>query len=196
MKRFRDMLTCRKRMLRIVLAVWFGFVLISQIDSYFHDVWITFNLKATSIGFVREPDALILTYERGLPRYFPMNRLEFEYTDSAGPIAWDSFVVKSINAGWVWDTVVVYRQVVSLRTVGTPASNASSPVTLAAIGFRHWYLTITSALLLVWVWWQSRSRYQLNACHTCGYDLRGTLAAGRAQCPECGAAVVEAASSS
>ena len=23
-------------------------------------------------------------------------------------------------------------------------------------------------------------------CHECGYDLRGTLAAGRTECPECG----------
>ena len=24
-------------------------------------------------------------------------------------------------------------------------------------------------------------------CFACGYDLRGTIAAGRSQCPECGA---------
>ena len=33
-------------------------------------------------------------------------------------------------------------------------------------------------------------RQKLNPhCHQCGYDLRGTIAAGRTQCPECGAAV-------
>ena len=28
-------------------------------------------------------------------------------------------------------------------------------------------------------------------CDHCGYDLRGTLAAGRTECPECGAKIVE-----
>lgn len=32
-------------------------------------------------------------------------------------------------------------------------------------------------------------RLEAGECMACGYDLRGTLAAGKTECPECGAAV-------
>ncbi len=57
-----------------------------------------------------------------------------------------------------------------------------------------------SSTILLWAW-ACRIRllfllrqYELqppeSTCHACGYDLRGTLAAGRKQCPECGAAIL------
>lgn len=37
--------------------------------------------------------------------------------------------------------------------------------------------------------WLTGNRLPASACPACGYDLRGTRAAGRDECPECGAAV-------
>jgi predicted RNA-binding Zn-ribbon protein involved in translation (DUF1610 family) len=37
-----------------------------------------------------------------------------------------------------------------------------------------------------WLLVMFRSRVDGGSCQRCGYDLRGTLAAGRTSCPECG----------
>ncbi len=55
-----------------------------------------------------------------------------------------------------------------------------------------------SATVLIWAfgpgifllfYWEKYRREKFQLCRTCGYDLTGTRAAGRTECPECGAAV-------
>ena len=61
---------------------------------------------------------------------------------------------------------------------------------------------VFAATVLFWAWacrvrlLFQLERYRIEAidnpeqiCYACGYDLRGTIAAERNQCPECGAAV-------
>ena len=45
----------------------------------------------------------------------------------------------------------------------------------------------TAATLLLVSVFGPRQRLPNNICQSCGYDLRGTLWAGRTECPECGA---------
>ena len=46
-----------------------------------------------------------------------------------------------------------------------------------------------------WYWYRIRQQYRQVAnpiqCDNCGYDLRGTIKAGKATCPECGHVIAE-----
>jgi len=51
----------------------------------------------------------------------------------------------------------------------------------------HWLLlcfVCTGAAISYWL--TRKTRFTPQQCQSCGYDLRGTLAAGRTVCPECG----------
>jgi ribosomal protein L34E len=52
----------------------------------------------------------------------------------------------------------------------------------------YWFgLLLVSILPALWlVHWRRRRALPEHACVKCGYDLQGTLAAGRSECPECG----------
>ena len=45
---------------------------------------------------------------------------------------------------------------------------------------------------IILLYWREKYRRQrmLPTCIECGYDLRGTISAGRSECPECGAGIV------
>ncbi|MCX5658802.1 MAG: hypothetical protein NTW19_03660 [Planctomycetota bacterium] len=69
-----------------------------------------------------------------------------------------------------------------------------------AMKFPHWAAAAPFLPLPAWwvVLWRRRRRHSRRVkdghCVGCGYDLRGTVAAGRSQCPECGVAVERPAS--
>lgn len=65
------------------------------------------------------------------------------------------------------------------------------------ITFPVWYAIAVSALLpTIWFTkWRHRRSLPKHPCAKCEYDLQGTLAAGRTECPECGAKVDEQAMS-
>lgn len=56
---------------------------------------------------------------------------------------------------------------------------------------RRWLWNGAVEALALGTWWYGhRQRRRLpDHCHTCGYNLTGTLTAGRSECPECGAAI-------
>ncbi len=47
---------------------------------------------------------------------------------------------------------------------------------------------------IILLYWREKYRHQrvLPTCIECGYDLRGTISAGRSKCPECGAKIGKA----
>ena len=55
----------------------------------------------------------------------------------------------------------------------------------------YWFLLIVFAIPpVIWLHKCIRRKSSLeHCCPNCQYDLRGTIAAGRSQCPECGAAI-------
>ena len=54
-----------------------------------------------------------------------------------------------------------------------------------------WFLTLVFAILpTLWLYRRIRQRaVSERLCPNCQYDLRGTIAGGRAECPKCGAAI-------
>lgn len=79
----------------------------------------------------------------------------------------------------------------------------SSTIPLSGGWVLHWrYVDVEVAWLspflapfpIAWLIRRNRrkSRKRRNHCAACGYDLRGTLGAGRSECPECGKAHVMA----
>ena len=49
------------------------------------------------------------------------------------------------------------------------------------------FICLSGVMPLIWtVYYIRHRRPQGDFCASCGYDLRGTLAAGRSECPECG----------
>ena len=63
---------------------------------------------------------------------------------------------------------------------------------LYSVSVPYWLLTTLAAVLpTLWLalWlinWHRRRKLPEQACSKCGYDLQGTVAAGRRECPECG----------
>ncbi len=55
----------------------------------------------------------------------------------------------------------------------------------------YYPLALTAILPTVWfiLWYRGRAKRLPGHCRACGYNLTGTLAAGRTECPECGAGV-------
>ena len=73
-----------------------------------------------------------------------------------------------------------------------------SPLVIYDYGAYHGNHTgrVLSITVLLWIWGcavrllfahQAYLRTKHGLCIRCGYDLRGTIAAGRRECPECGA---------
>lgn len=59
-----------------------------------------------------------------------------------------------------------------------------------------WYpLALATILPILWLilWYRRRHKRLPGYCSACGYDLTGTLAASRTECPECGASIEEEA---
>lgn len=62
----------------------------------------------------------------------------------------------------------------------------------------YYPLAFTAILPSLWLiqWFRSRPKRLPGHCSACGYNLTGTLAAGRRECPECGAEIEDSASRS
>ena len=82
----------------------------------------------------------------------------------------------------------------SLRTASIPLS--SNPWGFR-IGLPHWFVAILFFIAPApWLvrYYRHADRRRPGHCKTCGYDLSGTVLAGRPSCPECGHDVLESAS--
>ena len=83
------------------------------------------------------------------------------------------------------DEVPIWLGVMQLINAmsGNPLSLVAGIITLVAANDDN-----VKNYLLAWRYGQGTAQPgQAFRCHRCGYDLRGSLAAGTTQCPECGA---------
>ena len=80
---------------------------------------------------------------------------------------------------------------------GDPDYVDEPPDPWAGVSFHHhltmpiWFPALIFAFLpALWLYKRLRRRnLPQHACPHCRYDLRGTIAAGRSECPECGRAM-------
>ena len=51
----------------------------------------------------------------------------------------------------------------------------------------YWIIFVLTAILpALWLYRRIRYRKKPGHCPSCGYNLKGTIEAGRTECPECG----------
>ncbi len=183
----------RIRWRRCVLATMLAMVVGLWVRSCLVLDQVTIPLSPRTECYVESCGGVVLfwlqTYDQAAPVKFKWAVEDPHYSDSA--------IHRSRSYGimmdFPWD-----RPHFKFKTNHMPAFPPHIPVgwRVTVIHMPYWLPAVIVSLPLLWVLGITiRRRRQVGQvrCSACGYDLRGTLAAGRTECPECGAAVGDGA---
>lgn len=106
-------------------------------------------------------------------------------------LCWRRSRRRIVTLGLIWIGVLA-AIVLPAGFDAAPRSSASSiPKWVDTIAFIGQFMILAgliSSIRMLWIAWrEARQRRMRGCCKQCGYDLRGTIIAGRQECPECGA---------